>query len=255
MSKLAEFILPTLLIAVFLVAPTISSVKASPDIVFSDALDGNVSSSGTAAAGTPGIAVGDAPGNIYWRGFFKFSLSGVSGTLSSARMYVYVFYSLLNGVQDLTDPLDNPGLGDCQVIHIDDYGTLDSGDFNAPSIGNDPGILVSGSATPNIGYLSIDVKAAMQDDINKGRSFSSFMIKMATDTDIDNLYDYWSFGASESAGTAGVPPYIEYDRAPAAVGGVFVPVNKLTILAPYLALIGLVGAVTVVFATKRRRKT
>jgi len=37
------------------------------------------------------------------------------------------------------------------------------------------------------------------------------------------------------------------------VGGVATPVDKLSILAPYLALIGLVGAVTVAFATKRRR--
>jgi len=39
------------------------------------------------------------------------------------------------------------------------------------------------------------------------------------------------------------------------VGGVLMPVNKLEILAPYLALIGLVGAVTVAVAVTRRRKT
>jgi len=39
-----------------------------------------------------------------------------------------------------------------------------------------------------------------------------------------------------------------------AVGGVLAPVNKLTILSPYLALLGLVGAVTVAFAAKTRRK-
>jgi len=38
------------------------------------------------------------------------------------------------------------------------------------------------------------------------------------------------------------------------VGGVLTPVNKLAILAPYLALIGLVGAVTVAVAVQRRRK-
>jgi len=40
----------------------------------------------------------------------------------------------------------------------------------------------------------------------------------------------------------------------APVGGVLTPVNKLIILAPYLALICLVGAVTAVFAVRRRRK-
>jgi len=39
------------------------------------------------------------------------------------------------------------------------------------------------------------------------------------------------------------------------VGGVAIPVNKLVILAPYLALLGLFGAVTVASAASRRRKT
>jgi len=38
-----------------------------------------------------------------------------------------------------------------------------------------------------------------------------------------------------------------------AVGGVVVPVNKLAVLSPYLALIGLVGAVTVAVAVRRRK--
>jgi len=39
-----------------------------------------------------------------------------------------------------------------------------------------------------------------------------------------------------------------------SVGGVVVPVNKLAVLAPYLALIGLVGVVTAAVAVTRRRK-
>jgi len=38
------------------------------------------------------------------------------------------------------------------------------------------------------------------------------------------------------------------------VGGVLVPVNKLSILVPYLAFIGLFGAVTVAVAAQTRRK-
>jgi len=41
---------------------------------------------------------------------------------------------------------------------------------------------------------------------------------------------------------------------PRPVGGIALPTNKLTIPAPYLALIGLVGTVTVAVATTRRRK-
>jgi len=39
------------------------------------------------------------------------------------------------------------------------------------------------------------------------------------------------------------------------VGGKLVGVNRLSVLAPYLALVGLVGAVTVAVAIQRRRKT
>jgi len=41
---------------------------------------------------------------------------------------------------------------------------------------------------------------------------------------------------------------------PRPVGGVLVPAEKLTVLAPYLALIGLVGAVTAAVIVKKRRK-
>jgi len=40
---------------------------------------------------------------------------------------------------------------------------------------------------------------------------------------------------------------------PAPVGGILTPVNKLEVLAPYLALLGLVGAVTVAVVVQRRR--
>jgi len=42
-----------------------------------------------------------------------------------------------------------------------------------------------------------------------------------------------------------------YESIP--VGGIAIPVNKLAILAPYLALMGLVGAVTAALAVRRRK--
>lgn len=45
-------------------------------------------------------------------------------------------------------------------------------------------------------------------------------------------------------GTAGV-----------TVGGESIPVNKLAIVAPYLTLIGLLGAVSTVYALRRRSET
>ena len=102
----------------------------------------------------------------------------------------------------------NSGLGDCQIIHIDDYETLDPTDFGASSIGNDPGVLIGSAETPNVGYISIDVTAAMQDDINHRRAFTAFMIKLSTDTDYDGMVDTLTFGSSESGATRA--PYIEY---------------------------------------------
>ena len=54
-------------------------------------------------------------------------------------------------------------------------------------------------------------------------------------------------------------PYIELDpftctvHQTRAVGGVLTPTNKLDVLAPYLALIGLVGAVTAAVAIRKRK--
>jgi hypothetical protein len=155
--------------------------------------------------------------------------------------------------------LSNPGLGDCVVRHISDYGNLGSEDFDAASIGNDPGILIASTATPNIGYISIDVKAAMQGDINNGRPYSAFMIRMATTTDGDSKSDSWNFFTSEQGGTS-QDPYIEYSLTtpapiptPRPVGGVLMPTNKLEILAPYMALIVLVGTIFMVATNLRRR--
>ena len=56
-------------------------------------------------------------------------------------------------------------------------------------------------------------------------------------------------------GFGGETPTPTPTPTPRPVGGVLVPMNKLAILAPYLALIGLAGAVTVVTVTLRKRST
>ena len=47
---------------------------------------------------------------------------------------------------------------------------------------------------------------------------------------------------------------IETDPNPGAVGGYLAPVNKLTILLPYLTLVGMIGVASTVFVIRRRRK-
>jgi hypothetical protein len=232
----------------------VQETKATPDINYSDSQDGYGTATVVSSSGTS-MLVGDASYDLETRSFVKFSLSGVSGTLTSARLYLYVYYSKPDGGYDDTSPLDNPGLGDCQIVHIADYGTLDITDFNLPSIGNDPGVLIPGTgpgSTPNIGYLSIDITAAMQDDINNGRLFSSFMLKPASGTDSDGKQDTWHFRTSEQTGTD-QDPYIEYTLLRKPVGGILMPTNKLEILTPYLALAGLIAVVSAVVVVKKRR--
>jgi hypothetical protein len=217
-SKFLLAVLTCLLMAAH--TPSLQSVIIPR--VYSDSSDGWTYSWGGGSHSDTVLTVGDDITNNYGRSFVKFSLSGISGTLSFARLYLYVFQSIVDGIGYASGSLPNPRLGDCQVIHIDDYGTLDGSDFNAPSIGNDPGVLISGTATPNVGYVSIDVTAAMQDDIYDGRTFSSFMIKLATDTDSDGKLDNWYFYASEQSGID-KDPYIGYFLAPTPTRPLFHP--------------------------------
>jgi len=202
-------LLAVAVLAVVLALPS-AQVTASPAIVFSDAQDGYVNSYGGVSSTLDSIQVGDDISNYYYQGFVKFSLVGISGNLSSATLHLYVWEGIHDDVSDLTSPLStNPGLGALVVRHINDYGTLGFSDLNAPSIGNDPGVLLSSGATPDVGYVSINVRAAMQDDIINGRSFTSFMIRLTTNTDNDLKIDGWFFYASERTGTA-QDPYIGY---------------------------------------------
>ncbi|MEE9459422.1 MAG: hypothetical protein V3V84_06660 [Candidatus Bathyarchaeia archaeon] len=65
------------------------------------------------------------------------------------------------------------------------------------------------------------------------------------------LLSNFGVGANQGSGPQGVAVY---PVIPAPVGGVVTPVNKLEILAPYLALAGLVAAVTAALTIKKRRK-
>jgi hypothetical protein len=145
--------------------------------------------------------------------------------------------------------LPNIGLGDCRVYHIADYGTLDPTDFNAPSIGNDPGVLISSTATPDVGYLSIDITAALLDDLNNGRTFSAFMIRNTVDTDGDGKNDQWDFVPIVGEPTD-QSPFVSISYLP--VGGIVVSTNKFHIVMPFLALAGLIAVVSAVYVIKRR---
>ncbi|MBS7625776.1 hypothetical protein KEJ51_01860 [Candidatus Bathyarchaeota archaeon] len=210
--KMISHILIILLLTVTLSVSRFSplpEVDAAPAVVYSDPSDGFVSSIGSVETSTSYVFVGDGDLNVYFRAFVKFSLSGVSGILSSAKLYLYVYGTTIGAAGYFVSPLPNPGLGDCVIVHIDDYGSLDAGDFNAPSIGNDPGVLIGAIQTPSVGYISIDITAAMQDDVNNGRAWSAFMIKMSMNTNNDGMKNLWHLYTSEQAGTD-KDPYVEY---------------------------------------------
>ena len=216
-------------------------------VIYSDTQNGLVNEIG--AVGTGNIVSGD-DGTRYWRGFVKFSLSGVAGIPSSVTLNLYLYSGWHDGVDGGTVALPNIGLGDCRVFHIDDYGTLDPTDFNAPSIGNDPGVLISSTATPDVGYLSIDITAALLDDLNNGRTFSAFMIKNTVDTDGDGKNDQWGFVPNGGEPTD-QSPFISIGYP--SVGGIVVSANKFHIVMPFLALAGLIAAVSTVYVIKRRK--
>lgn len=157
------------------------------------------------------MRVGDNNSNREYRSFVKFPISSLYGkTLASAVLKLTILRSLLNGSTDNTSPFNNPRLGNTLVIHINDYGTLDDSDFNAPSIGNDPGVLIAAGANPSAN-VSISILAAMQDDINSNRSFTTYMIRTANSTDGDNRNDRWHF-YTRNSGTTNAPR-IEYTLA------------------------------------------
>ena len=75
------------------------------------------------------------------------------------------------------------------------------------------------------------------------------MIKMSIDTDGDGKRDNFEFWSSDMGGTD-QDPYIEYAFA-GPVGGIYKPNSKLNILAPYIALVGLIGIISTIFAIRR----
>jgi hypothetical protein len=72
----------------------------------------------------------------------------------------------------------------------------------------------------------------MQDDINNGRPWSTFMLKMSTNTDSDDRNDYWVFWTTEY-GDINKQPYVEYELTPAPPtyqGDLILSGNNVTVI-------------------------
>jgi len=116
-----------------------------------------------------------------------------------------------------------------------------SGGSPFPGVEDDDAVYSLTSSGPTSGSNFNDGKssfATFSTLVWEGTHTIEFIVADAGDTDVDS-------GLLVDAFTA-PPPY--------AVGGYMIPVNKLAILAPYLALAGLLGAVTLAVAAKRRHK-
>ena len=252
LKRLGVFI--PILLTVVLALSMVPNVCASSVIIYGDSSDGWVTDFGGINSGATVLRIGDdydiTWGNYPHHGLIKFNIAGVS-QIDSARLFLYLRSSTDDGVYDNTDPLTNPGLGDCYIRHIDDYGTVDGSDFEAPSIGNNPGMFIGSTDTPNRGWIAIDITAAMQDDIDNVKQWCAFLIKFAAVQNND-LNDEWAFYSSDNSGTE-FDPYIEYTFV-APVGGIYAPTDRLSILTPFIALVGLIGAVSTIFAIRRWRK-
>jgi hypothetical protein len=271
MTRPYEFTLPIILIVLILLADypvKLPVVNASPDIVFSDVEDGLVYDYGSIYTG--GIWAGDETGTSVIRGFVKFDLSGIplGHMITSATLNLYLYASRNDDVYDAASPLTNPdssgpSIGPCRVFHILDYGTLSVDDFNPTLLSNHPGILLDTTVTPSFGYVSIDVTAAMQDDVANGRAFSAFMIRMTTEPDGNTIRDRWEFWSMERTGTD-EDPYIEYSTRRSGtipnlpstvVGGIQIPVNNLMVLLPYFALLSSICVISAILVARKKRKS
>ncbi len=109
-------------------------------------------------------------------------------------------------------------------------------------------------ANQGISPLGVAVEASgtiLVIDSNAGTGGLGALFRVDPTSGERTLLSNFGVGANQGSGPQGVAVY---PVIPAPVGGVVTPVNKLEILAPYLALAGLVAAVTAAFTIKKRRK-
>jgi hypothetical protein len=154
------------------------------------------------------LSVGDTGGdplspytNIGERSLIKFSLAGL-GKIQSAELCLTIIQSRWiqdeqTGIVDNEAPFTNPGLGNTVVIHIADYGDPGQEDYSAPSIGNNPGMLIQRNTQPS-SVVSIDVTGAVRRAMRLGESFVAFRIQTATESDNDCFSDRWHFASADN---------------------------------------------------------
>ena len=114
---------------------------------------------------------------------------------------------------------------------------------------------------PNLNHFELKHPLDSADDAHDFSLSVGQTVGFALELMVDGVYyPLWAYGLGEEGNPTTYANYVVASPpptptpTPAPVGGVLISVNKLDLLAPYLALICLVGAVTTVFAVRRRRK-
>jgi len=219
MSKLARFIFPTVVVALMVLASS-QGVFAATELAYDDDLP------------PEGGLAGDTGDYLA----VKFSLP--SGW-SAARLLTARFYK-------------RPVLGTNVEVHI--LGSDGSTELVTPftfdiavnNAWNDADLTAKNIVVTGDFYIAIEYLLSSDPYIGwETRAPNSYRSFLGTPG------SWVSMGLTDVK----IRAVVEQILAPRPVGGVLVPVNKLEVLAPYLALLGLVGAVTAAVAVQRRRKT
>ena len=221
MSRLSKFILPTLLVALMVLASS-PGVFAATELAYDDG-----SSEGFGACPIGGyyavlfsLPDGWSSARLLKARFYKVPGAGPPGT----NVKVHIFGS------DGSTPLTPAFTFD---MAVDD--AWNDADLTAKNI------VVTGDFYIAVQWMFLQDLRIGLDRSTTGRSYYS----------ADVTPPNWQLQGNAENVQWMIRAVIDEVRA---VGGVLVPISKLTLLAPYLALLGLVGAVTVAVATTRRRK-
>jgi hypothetical protein len=147
---------------------------------------------------TGGLGLPNAAPNRTRRIIVSFPVGALEGDIESATLALAVTETRRDqypdpGFIDGEAPYDNPQLGDALVLNVADPGDPTSDDYNAPSLGSDPGVLIPNGVDGPAFKLTIDVTAAVQQAIDEGRDVLAFRLQMSMPTDNDGLNDTWGF--------------------------------------------------------------
>jgi hypothetical protein len=167
------------------------------DVFQGDPADGYVSAAGFIVAGGSGVYVGDNALDDYSAGFLRFVHASVPAGASVVSATLYAYQSVAIGT-----PFTQLGAA-VLVDHVNiDLGAgagLDPLDLGSAAYAVGIGSLSSSMA---LGFRFLDVTAAVQADLDAGRSTSDFRLYFASGTDGAGDADYVLFDDAEAGGPA-----------------------------------------------------